>query len=359
MGRGGKVGIIFLVILSIILLAGAAAGFYFLQREKLKVIALREELEKVEADRRIAEDKLADSRSSIEKLNAQLAVNQSQINELESQLKKAESEKSELVSKVETLQSELQQQEKLREEWKAKQGQTQTEIETLLKSLQENKENLESQITQLETKKEVALGKIVVGEEKLSREQTVPSKPAAPQAAPTLKGKVLVINRDYDFAVINLGSQSGIGEGNVFSVYRDDKYIGDIKVERVQEAMCALGFATPDIENKITEGDELTLGKVSSGKEKPIEKQAEAAVPQAAPILEGKVLAVNRAYDFAVINLGSQNGVSEGDVFSVYHDDKYVGDIKVDKIQKNMGSCVFLSKEVKNKIGEGDKVIRK
>lgn len=250
MGRKGKVGIIFLVILLIISLAGAAAGFYFLRQEKLKVIALREELEKVETARRTAENKLAESRSSIEKLNARLADNQSRINELESQLNKAESEKSELVSKIERLQSELQEQEKLREEWEAKQSQTQTEIDSLqnlLKSLQKNKETLESQIAQLESEKEVALGKIVVGEEKLSREQTAPSEPAALQAESALKGKVLAINRDYDFVVINLGSQQGISEGDVFSVYRDDKYIGDVKVDKIQNNMGSCVFLSKEV----------------------------------------------------------------------------------------------------------------
>jgi peptidoglycan hydrolase CwlO-like protein len=367
MGRKAKVGIIFLVILLILSLAGAAIGFYFFQQEKYKVDALSKELENVRAEREYIEKKLAESRSEVKELNVRLEATQRQIDELNSELKRAESEKNELSSKIETLQSKLQQQEKIREEWRAKQTQTQKEIDnlqTLLNSLQENKEKLETQIAQLEAKKEVALGKIVVGEKRLAREQTAPSAQlAAPQAAPTLQGKVLVINRDYDFAVINLGRQQGIGEGDVFSVYHNNNYIGDIQVERVQETMSAFGFTTPDIENKITEGVDLALGKIASGKEKPVKEQAapsaQLATPQAAPILEGRVLVINRDYNFAVINLGRQDGVSEADVFSVYHEDDYIGDIQVDKIQKNMGSCVFLTEEVKNKIREGDRVIRK
>jgi len=356
MGRKAKVGIIFLVILLILSLAGAAIGFYFFQQEKYKVDALSKELENVRAEREYIEKKLAESRSEVKELNARLDTTQRQIDELNSELKRAESAKNELTSQIETLQAKLQQQEKIREEWMAKQTQAQKEIDnlqTLLNSLRENKEKLETQIAQLEAKKEVALGKIVIGEKRLSGEQ----------AAPMLKGKVLVINRDYDFAVINLGRQQGIGEGDVFSVYHNNNYIGDIQVERVQETMSAFGFTTPGIENKITEGDDLALGKIASGKEKPVKEQAapsaQLAAPQAAPILEGRVLVINRDYDFAVINLGRQDGVSEADVFSVYHEDNYIGDIQVDKIQKNMGSCVFLTEEVKNKIREGDRVIRK
>ncbi len=367
MGRKVKAGIIFLVILLILSLTGAATGFYFFQQEKYKVDALRKELENVKAEREYIEKKLAESRSEVKELNVRLEATQRRIDELNSELKRAESENTELTSQIETLQSKLQQQKKISEEWRVKQTQAQKEIDnlqTLLNSLQENKEKLEAQIAQLEAKKEVALGKIVVGEERPAEEQPASSaQAAASQVVPTLEGKVLVINRDYDFAVINLGRQQGIGEGDVFSVYHNNNYIGDIQVERVQETMSAFGFTTPDIEDNISEGIDLALGKIASGEEKPVKEQAapsaQLAAPQAVSTLEGQVLVINRDYNFAVINLGLQDGISEADVFSVYHEDDYIGDIQVDKIQKNMGSCVFLTEEVKNKIREGDRVIRK
>jgi hypothetical protein len=74
-----------------------------------------------------------------------------------------------------------------------------------------------------------------------------------------LSGNILVINRDYNFAVINLGSKNSIGVGDVFSVYHNDKYIGDVKVEKVHESMSAVGFLSSELKDKISEGDKIEL----------------------------------------------------------------------------------------------------
>jgi hypothetical protein len=71
------------------------------------------------------------------------------------------------------------------------------------------------------------------------------------------EGKVLVVNNDYNFIVINLGNKEGVEIGQLFSVYRGNKYIGDVKVEKVHDSMSAAGFVTPDIKDKVNEGDKV------------------------------------------------------------------------------------------------------
>jgi len=60
-----------------------------------------------------------------------------------------------------------------------------------------------------------------------------------------------------------------------------------------------------------------------------------------------------------VINLGSKDGVNIGDIFSVYRGNKYIGDIKVEKIHDSMSAAELVSSDIKNKIKEGDKVLEK
>jgi hypothetical protein len=95
----------------------------------------------------------------------------------------------------------------------------------------------------------VELGTIVVSPETAA----VSGSTKAPTAK--LEGKVLVVNKDYNFIVINLGNKDGIAIGNIFSVLRNNKNIGEVKVEKVHESMAAAGFVTDGLKDKVAEGD--------------------------------------------------------------------------------------------------------
>jgi len=69
-----------------------------------------------------------------------------------------------------------------------------------------------------------------------------------------IEGKVLVVNKEFNFAVINLGSKDKIKVGDEFAVTHAGNYIGDIKVEKVHEGMAAAGFAVA-LKDLIKEND--------------------------------------------------------------------------------------------------------
>ena len=94
----------------------------------------------------------------------------------------------------------------------------------------------------------------VVQEEKEKDEKEIDNQEVS---VPGLEGKVLKINRDYNFVVINLGSKDGIREGEIFSTYHNNKYIGNVKVETLHETSAAAGFLSNDIKNNISEGDKV------------------------------------------------------------------------------------------------------
>ena len=148
----------------------------------------------------------------------------------------------------------------------------------LKEGLEGKKAELEVKIKELEQKTQgIELGTIVVGPE---AEVTAPvaapelkapesAKSAKPEAAKKsaakktsepvggMEGKILVVNRDYNFAVINLGEKDGVAIGNVFSVYHNNKYLGDATVEKVHDSMSAAGFTSADMRKKVTEGDKV------------------------------------------------------------------------------------------------------
>ena len=73
--------------------------------------------------------------------------------------------------------------------------------------------------------------------------------------------------------------------------------------------------------------------------------------------LEGKVLVVNREYDFVVMSLGSKDGVKKGARFAVLRGDKQLLSVEVDKVYDNMAAANMLEEEKKgSEVKEGDTV---
>ncbi|MHB8155268.1 MAG: hypothetical protein ACYDFR_04350, partial [Candidatus Omnitrophota bacterium] len=75
------------------------------------------------------------------------------------------------------------------------------------------------------------------------------------QDALIFSGKILAVNPDNNFVVIDLGTTSGIKHGDAFSVYREGKVIGSIVVIQVRENISACDIKTMSTPLKI--GDSI------------------------------------------------------------------------------------------------------
>ena len=82
-------------------------------------------------------------------------------------------------------------------------------------------------------------------------------KPAASlaQAPAASSGEVLTINREFAFLVISLGKRDGITEGMLFNIQRNNKNLGQIKVETVRENISAAALINKDMLLDIRAGD--------------------------------------------------------------------------------------------------------
>lgn len=74
-------------------------------------------------------------------------------------------------------------------------------------------------------------------------------------------------------------------------------------------------------------------------------------------ILNGKILAVNKEFDFVIMNLGEEDEVKTGMVFTVYRGNKFIGKIAVEEIYPEMSSCAVKTKWQQGKIKINDGVI--
>jgi predicted nucleic acid-binding Zn-ribbon protein len=269
-----KLPVVLLIVIIVLSLAMAGGVFYFLQQERAKNLALQDDLQEIKTKQKITETKLQDAQKVISDLEVQLREAKGQIDTLTSGLQQEKTAKEQAVGQIEQLRGELEQQKRLRVELEGRLSQAQDNLKKInsqLETLETKRTELEGKIKDLETKTEgIELGKIVVNSETpqapveqitapIPPTQQSPVAPTVVQRRPVagLEGKVLVVNEEYNFVVINLGSKDGISVNDVFVVSRDNAQIGEIKVEKVHDAMSAAGFSSKDLKGKIREGDKV------------------------------------------------------------------------------------------------------
>jgi len=280
MGNKAKVAVLILIILFIASLALAGGAFYLFQQEHGKNMTLQAQLNDLKERQRITENDLQGSKKNVSDLSAKLKDVQAQLDSVGDELKQTKTDKEAALNKISQLNSDLEQQRNLRADLESKLTTAQEDTkktQAQLRVLEAQRVQLEGKISQLETQAQgVELGKIVVnpdakkaGKEKAKagkkalKEKGPEPKPVieetkpAPVSVNIFEGKVLVINKEYNFAVLSLGSHDGINVGDLFSVYHDNSYIGDLRVEKLHDSMSAANFATPDIKDKIAEGDKV------------------------------------------------------------------------------------------------------
>jgi len=276
MPEKAKPSIIIFILLILVSLSFAGAGFYLLQKEKTRSLNLQEELDGLKIKYDAAETRLGEYKKTISQLELKLKDAQTNIDTLTSSLEQETKAKQEVLDQVVQLKVDLEKQKGLRTDLETKLTKSQKDVEKVqaqLKEMESKKAQLETQIKDLEAQAQqaqgqqqtqaqgVELGTIVVGSEdngvsgqaagSTSREQ--PKEKA--RVSSLLEGKVLVVNKDYNFVVINLGSKDGVNAGDVFVLYHNNKYIGDIKVEKIHESMSAADFTSASIKGAVSEGD--------------------------------------------------------------------------------------------------------
>lgn len=82
------------------------------------------------------------------------------------------------------------------------------------------------------------------------------SKPSA-GASSASDGQVVVVNREYDFIVMNLGKNQGLIVGQEFQVMRNREVLGRVKVEKVYDELSAAAILPNSKKDSIREGDSV------------------------------------------------------------------------------------------------------
>jgi len=316
----GKVVTIFLVIVAILLVSLTAISIFIFQKEKEKrievevnlkknredVIAFKAEIREIkrknfllqeknkEVDEQInslldelelekglreelkqANVKLKEKTENMEELNKELE------GKLTSNLEKSKEKISELEDKLKMEIAKIKELKKLNEEFKSKN----IKLEEEVKIAEENKVELEKAEEQVFTETEsfseeavedlsadesVELAPIVVSpielrEQKAIRISRIEKKVSVPEVmmksvGDLPNGKILSVDRETEFVIINIGKKHGIGVGQMMAVYREGEYLGDIKITRIQSQMSAADLISP-LSSRIVQKNDQVMAK--------------------------------------------------------------------------------------------------
>lgn len=251
--------VIILIIVILVSLGIAGGGFYLYQQEHSRNLNLQNQLDDLTTKQKLTEGKLQEAQRSLATLESKLKDTTSQLDTLSGQLQQEKASKEEALSKMDQMKADFDQQKSLRSDLENRLDKAQEDVRAIqakLRTIESEKAKLEMKVKELESKSNVELGKITVNPE--GKPGTAVAQAGNPPAsAKNLEGKVLVLNKEYNFVVISLGIKDGIAIGDQFSVYQGNKSIGEIRIEKVQENMSAAGFVTDSLKDKVKEGDKV------------------------------------------------------------------------------------------------------
>lgn len=157
----------------------------------------------------VLEGELSKLRSQYETISTQISAKDQVIAQLTTQLDEANKAKSEAVDAKDAAETKL------------------LDTQSRLASAEKNLVDLEKQYIQKVKELEEAKGKLSM----------VPPDaiPAEARAVKAVDGKVLAVSKVMNLLIVNVGKERGVEVGDQFTVYRGDKFVGKIQVEKADK----------------------------------------------------------------------------------------------------------------------------
>jgi hypothetical protein len=185
-----------------------------------------------------------------------------------------------------------------------------------------------------------------------------------------LAGEVLTVNREFAFLVVNLGQSSGIKEGMILTIQRDNRNLAQAKVETVRERISAAALIDKENLSQIRAGDKALTGQytknhaqpAATGRSTQAQHQDSRRTTQGKAFYEGdflagEVLTVNSEFAFLVVNLGQSSGIKEGMILTIQRDNRNLAQAKVETVRDYISVALFIDSADVPVVKTGDKVI--
>lgn len=266
--QAGKMLVPLLAVLAAIAMVGVGVVAVVLQQEREKLQAKERELQFALAENEQFKKQLEDTQQAKAQVDAELGTVRTRLSASEEELAKAREEREALTRSVEDRQQEVDRLAKELEQTRSEAQNVSTKLTSLqserdvmnqrLGELERAKNELESKVLELSGQPSVELDKILVG----SGAGAAAAQPSTGMAAPSgaeAKGKIMIIDREYDFVIISLGKRDGVVMNQEFQVVRGDQTLGRIKVEQVHDELSAAAILPDSRKDDIREGDVVSV----------------------------------------------------------------------------------------------------
>lgn len=256
----GKVMTIFMVIFAILLVSTTAIAVFLFQKETERrkeaetlLAQLQTAQSTMEKDLKVAKEQLviaeAKNKEADEKINSLL-------DEVELEKGLRDEMKNEVNALRESLGSEAKVKEDLAQELTTKLDESQRrvqELESQLSSAASRTQELDALTAKLQER----VSQLESGSPQIELDKIVVSPTGSSSKSPKEEGRVLTVDTENQFVIVNLGQKDGIAEGTTLSIFREQEYVGDIKVTRVQPDMSAADFIPPLASQNISKNDRV------------------------------------------------------------------------------------------------------
>ena len=293
----GKVLVIFLVIFVILSLSLAGLAMFFLSKEKERRISTETALQQSVANATKLEAKLQDAIKQGFLLQEKNKEADEKINGLLDELELQEGIREELKKENQALKEKFEKEVKAKAELQEKidsnavAAQRLPELEAQLQSEQGARQELEQKLSAAEARAktlEEALAEMqqqgvespapvpveaapeaeepqqqeapVVEEESSENKEEIQLEKivvAPAKAAP--EGRVVMVDTETEFVIVNLGANHGIKEEQVLAVSRGEDQLGEIKVTRVQPEISPADFIPPLTSRQVRKDDSVVI----------------------------------------------------------------------------------------------------
>ena len=257
----GRTSTIFIILIGLLLISSTAIGFFMFQKEN----QMRKNLEV----------QLEESKQLQDKLTADLKDTKKQVLLLQDKNKEAD-------SKINGLMDEMELNEGLRNALKKENGSLKEAFESIKKEKDAIRAELDDKAKEFQENRELLKAQLDKAKELQDRIKSIDQSnvghvtksdtsemPAPAQNKMELEkiviseqsdqGRILSVDRESEFVICNLGAAKGIRLGDFLSVYRNDQYLGDLKISRVQDEMSAADFVPPLSSRNVRKNDIVVL----------------------------------------------------------------------------------------------------
>jgi archaellum component FlaC len=267
--QAGKMLVPLLGILVVLAMGVAAFAIVLQMQEREKRLATEQELH-------LARGENESLKSKLEELDVAKTRVEEDLTRVKQELAKSQDELIKVVEAKETLARSVEDREKeigritkdleqTRSEAKqvnAQLAEIQSERDTMkrqLADLERAKMDLETKVMELSEKPTVELEKVLVtGDDTASGSPSAAGAavlPVSTTARVPSEGQVVVVNREYDFVVMNLGKNQGLSIGQEFQIVRGNEVLGKVKIEKIYDELSAAAILPESKKSSIREGD--------------------------------------------------------------------------------------------------------